>query len=354
MFKSYVPIKNNIYGSQKLIEYLVINVWSVADNKRCQTRLNPELKALSVKYKWFREQISSIYSVCKSLSEQERDDFKSAFINNNKIEDLCSGDIQPIPLSTLRPELVSILIPFFECLYTKFLGWKLIWKKYGTKKSYYDELILENKFSLCPCCGFGDFKTYYSKGYSPYDHYLPQLHYPFSVINFDNLVPLCHSCNSDYKGSTDIIQNGRKVFYPFAANHPKIEVDVNVDKNSLTKLINRVEDKGVFIDKKNITIILNPKDDRIDSWDIIFKIKDRYFNKVADNRVSWLDDVRKIYRDPDVRTDTFSAAFDKVVELDSDKYLGFLKSGYLKNLKSYNHLIRAMDEVSKHSKIHRL
>ncbi len=351
MFKSYVPIKNNIYGAQKLIEYLVVNVWSMADNKRCQTRLSPELKELSAKYKWFKEQITSIYSVCKAISVQEKDDFKNAFLNNNKIEDLCSGAIKPTSLSTLRPELVAVLIPFFECLYTKFLGWKLIWNKYGTKKSYYDALIIENKFTLCPCCGFGDFKTYYSKGYSPYDHYLPQLHYPFSVINFDNLVPLCHSCNSDYKGSTDIIANGRLVFYPFAADHPNIEIEVSVDKTALARLINKVEDNGVFIDKKNITIGFKPIDVRIDSWDAIFKIRDRYFNKVADNRVSWLDDVRKIYRDPDVKTDTFSAAFDKVVELDSDKHLGFLKSAYLKNLKSYDHLIKAMDEVSKHSKI---
>jgi hypothetical protein len=354
MYKSYVPIKNDIYGAQKLIEFLVINVWSVADNKRCQTRLNPELKSLSVKYEWFKNQINLIYKVCKGLSTQERDSFKNAFQNNNRIEELCNGTKKPIPLDTLRSELVVVLIPFFENLYTKFLGWKLIWNKYGTKKSYYDALILQNKFNLCPCCGFGDFKTYYSKGYSPYDHYLPQLHYPFSVINFDNLVPLCHSCNSDYKGSTDILENGRKVFYPFASNHPQIEVEITVDKTALVKLINKVEDNGVFIDKQNITITFNPKDDRIDSWDIIFKIKDRYFNKVADNRVSWLDDVRKIYRDPDVKTDTFSAAFDKVVELDSDKHLGFLKSGYLKNLKSYNHLIKAMDEVSKHSKINQV
>jgi hypothetical protein len=345
MFNLYKPIVNDIYKTHLLIEFLVINVWCKADNKQCRIKLNDELKAIYDKHSWFKKQVSGIYSVCKKLTLAEKNTLKTVFENNNKIEELCNGTIKPIPLSSLNNDLLAAIEPFFEKLYTKFLGWKIIYSKYGTKKSYYNALLIANGFKFCPCCGFGDIKDYYSSGYSPFDHYLPQKHYPLSTVNFNNLAPMCHICNSDYKGETDILLGGQIVYYPFGVGH-KIEVLVTVDKNSLTNLITQIEESGKMLDPKEIKVDFDLKDNRIDSWDKIFKIKDRYFGKIAINRVSWLDDVRKVYRDPQIIADTYEKAFDKVIELDSEKHLGFLKAAYLKNLKSYGSLVKAMDEVS--------
>lgn len=351
MLKVYKPIPHNIYKAHNLILYLVNEVWSKADNGQCKSKLNDELKALYEDQPWFQDQVKAIYKVCKSLKTQEKEDFKTAFAHNNRIEELCDGSIAPISLSALNKDLVKVVKPFFKKLYTKFLGWKTIRDNYGEKKTYYDELNLKNGFIDCPCCGYGDLKTIYSKGRSAFDHYLPQKYYPFSSTNFNNLVPICTTCNSDEKGEVDVLKKGKPIYYPFAKTHPNIEVTVKVNKKALKKLIEPTDDLESKITKSEIKVGFNLSDDKTQSWDKIFDIKTRYFGKVADNRVSWLDDVRQMYRDPDTTVNTYEGAFDKIITIDSNKYLGFLKSPYLKSMKSNSHLIKAMDEVSGSSRI---
>lgn len=344
MLKVYKRIENDIFKAHKLIEYLVNEVWCKADNQRYKTKLNEELKVLVAKYDWLDKHIKDIYKISKDLSPEQKSNFKTAFIVNNKIEALCNGEVEAIPLTSLDKNLVDALTPFFEELYTKFLGWALVYNKYGKKKAYYDKLLLENDFVFCPCCGFGDIKTYYSKGHSPFDHYLPLKHYPFSAINFDNLFPMCHICNSDNKGEDDIIKSGQRVFYPFFSPHPEIKVNVKLEKKSLSKLITKIESKGEKLTDKDIEVSLTPNTEKVISWDKIFSIKDRYFGKIADHRISWIDDVRSMYRKDHI--DSYAKAFDEVIQDDSNKYLGFLKAPYLENLKAYNHLVQAMSEVS--------
>lgn len=351
MLKVYTPINNDIYKAHLLIEFLVDNVWCVADNSTVKTKLNQDLKKIYEEYDWFKNSIDKIYKVCKGLTLNEKDAFKKAFHENNCIEELCTRDKQAVPLNSLNQSLLDVVIPFFKELYTKFLGWKLVYDKFGTKTSYYKTLILKNQFKECPCCGFGDIKSIYSEGHSPYDHYLPQKHYPFSAINFHNLVPMCHTCNSTYKGETDILQGDKKIFYPFSNIHPNIEVYVTVSKKHLPMLITSIEDNGDFLESDAIAVNFNIDDDKIESWNSIFKIKGRYFAKIADYRVAWLNDVREKYKiDKDrIQNYSFLDAFDDIIKSDSNKHLGFLKSPYLKNLKSYDSLIKAMEEVSTHS-----
>lgn len=199
MLRTYKRINNKIFKAQELIVYLVCEVWCKADQQRYKTRLNEELKSLVETHEWFEYHVKKIYRIAKDLTPNQKDDFKNAFLINNEIEKICNLATAPVALSSLDKDLVDALIPFFKELYTKFLGWVLVYKKYGQKKEYYDELILENEFVFCPCCGYGDIKTYNQDGHSPFDHYFPLKHYPFSAINFDNLFPLCHTCNSDRK-----------------------------------------------------------------------------------------------------------------------------------------------------------
>lgn len=353
MLKIYKFISNDIFKAQNLIEYLVNEVWFSADRQKCRSKLNDELKALYDDQPWFQEQIETIYQVCRSLTTTEKLHFKNVFYNNNRIEELCDGKIKQIPINTLNRDLVKVLKPFFKELYTKFLGWKVIRNTYGEKKTYYDELNLRNGFINCPCCGYGDLKTIYSKGRSSFDHYLPQKHYPFSSINFSNLVPICTTCNSDEKGEVDILKGGKPVYYPFANTHPNIEIIVDVSKGVLKKLIeptDSIEDK---ITTSEICIDFNLKDDKTESWDRIFDIRSRYFERICSNRVGWLNKVDKHYRKYKEKIHGYSVenAFDDVIDDDSDDQLSFLKAPYLNSLKLNPYLVRAISEVVGSSKI---
>lgn len=353
MLRVYTPIAHNIYKAHSFIEFLVYEVWCKADKTPIEhkLKLNHVLNSLykNTKLKKFKPEITEIYAVCQKLTNKEKKDFENTFKNNNRIEELCNGIVKPIPLSFLNKNLTKKIVPFFKGLYIGFLSWKVVYENAGEKKSYYDKLNLENKFIECPCCGYGDLKTIYSKGRSAFDHYLPQKHYPLSSTNFNNLVPICTTCNSDEKGEVDVLKIGKPIYYPFAKKHPKIEVKVEIDKKALQKFITPTGKLTNKISKSEIKIDFNIKDDQIESWNRIFNIKARYFGKIADNRISWLDDVRQFYRDPQININTYESAFDKVIQIDSNKHLGFLKSPYLKSLKLNSYLIKAMDEVSGNS-----
>jgi len=349
MLKAYQPIRHKISGAHKLLEFLVLKVWCKADNKSCESKLNANLKALydnsHIDDDSFKKPVKKIYSICKGLSVAEIKAFKKAFVTNNKIKELCNDPSKAIPLATLNNDLADEVIPFFKTLYKSFMSWKFIKDTYGTKKEYYDKLITKNGFKFCPCCGFGTIKTIYDKGHSPYDHYLPLKHYPFSVVNFKNLVPLCTECNSDYKGETDILKAGKKVFYPINSSHIEINIDYAISSNSFRYIIIKTNSTNK-LSRKHIEVLFNVSGEEINSWDSTFDIKSRYFGQVANNRESWLNDVRETYRDSDINTPTFEHAFDKVIKSDANKYQGFLKSPYLNRMKSFSSLIEAMEEVT--------
>ena len=259
MLKVYKSISHDIYKAHNLIEYLVNEVWCKADETPVENKLNNTLKNLydNGRLKNFRTDVEEIYNICKSLDKNEKLAFKTAFENNNKVEELCDGSIKAIALSTLNKKLVEKIEPFFKGLYINFLGWKDVNEYSGNKKEYYDELNLKNGFKECPCCGYGDIKTFNSKGRSAYDHYLPQKHYPFSATNFDNLVPICTDCNSDEKGENDVLKYGTPIYYPFAKNHPRIEINVEVDKKALNKLIEPTDNLEDKVNEKEIKVGFN-------------------------------------------------------------------------------------------------
>jgi hypothetical protein len=350
MLNAYKPIKHSIYKAHGLIEYLVNEVWCKADVAPVENKLNSILKSLynNSRLSNFKTQVNEIYIVCRNLTDQEKQDFQTAFKNNNKIEELCNGKIKPIPLSVLNKNLVEKIEPFFKGLYSGFLGWKLIQDKFGDKKAYYDELNLFNRFIYCPCCGYGDLKTFNSRGKSAFDHYLPQKYYPLSATNFNNLVPICSTCNSDEKGEVDVLKWKKPIYYPFTINHPKIVVTVDVNNKVLQKLIQPTDKLENKITNSDIIIDFNIKDDCVDAWDKIFKIKLRYLGKIADNRVGWLDCVRSYFKRNYIRISNYSVedAFIEVIEDDSNKHLGFLKSPYLNSIKANKHLLKAIKEVT--------
>lgn len=68
-----------------------------------------------------------------------------------------------------------------------------------------DELLYPDieDFDECPFCGIGEPRTL--------DHYLPKEDFPeFSILS-KNLIPICGTCNSSYKG-IQWIENGNRLF----------------------------------------------------------------------------------------------------------------------------------------------
>jgi len=128
-----------------------------------------------------------------------------------------------------------------------------------------------------------------------YDHYLPKAKYPFNAINFHNLAPACHECNSTYKLSKDPLhnakdplqtQNGgrRKSFYPYQTSPFTIALEISLEAEDWTK-----------IEPDNVHIATGPDTIReeIDTWLDVYGIEERYKAKCCgdDDGKYWIEQV---------------------------------------------------------------
>ncbi|MEN4758872.1 hypothetical protein ABEG63_00865 [Chryseobacterium sp. C39-AII1] len=358
MLKAYKPVNYKIKDIHKLIEFLVTEVWCKADRKLPKTRLNAELKSIyeNSDYEWFKDSVDKIYILFKdkSFSQADKDNFHRVFINNNEIEKLCNGTNSPIYAKDFNPIIKDAIVEFFSQLYTKFLGWKVIKDNYGTKKGYYDILVSRtNHFKECPCCGYGDLKTWFSESRSAFDHYLPIKHYPLSSINFDNLAPICDECNGrGVKGEKDILFKGRKkAFYPFSKTHSPINVSVDFDTSIISFIVSEINDEK--FDKNSFRIGFSISSPEVNSWNKIYKIDSRYKGKLADNKCGWFRKVKKQFELEYLKNKKYSAvdAFEHIIKLDDEDHLSLLKIPYLTKLKSFKSLVKAVEEVSGSSTI---
>lgn len=352
MLYNYQKIEHKIFKVQDLLRNLVVEVICKADNNDCFSKLEPYPILIKLyenkRSDWFKTSIENIYKQSKKMDDDERTKLIDVFDNNNNIEYLCLNPTKRLPVSDIKLEVSILLVDFFLELYKKFLSWKDVFSEFGTKKEYYDDLIWDYEFNYCPGCGYGIVKNVYDKGHSAYDHYLPLKHYPFSAVNFNNLFPLCTDCNSDSKGEKDILKKKKKIFYPFNNHHPKIDFNVTVEPKSLFKYINKK--KRINKTELKINVVCDSKyEEELESWDYIFEIGTRYFGQVAQNGKSWLGDVLEKQRKS---KSAIEKCFDTIIDDDSNKHLGFLKSPFLSELKNYDSLIEAINESSNSSRIY--
>ncbi|MGE1166871.1 hypothetical protein ACQJ0Y_27480, partial [Peribacillus simplex] len=89
--------------------------------------------------------------------------------------------------------------------------------------------------------------------------------YPFSSINFRNLVPCCDKCNSlQVKGQKDIIAlSTGKLFFPYDDNHKGLSLNVHVKHDNPE--IEKIDWEFIFHSSDN-------KSDEIESWKTIYSI----------------------------------------------------------------------------------
>ncbi|HEY7404280.1 MAG TPA: DUF262 domain-containing protein [Candidatus Angelobacter sp.] len=144
-----------------------------------------------------------------------------------------------------------------------------------------------DKRGKCPYCGIGDIKGIYNSKREAYDHYLPKGIYPFNSVNFRNLAPMCHECNSSYKlGKDPIRQNGtrRKSFFSYATAPSGITVSMTLKKRDVMNL------RPADID---LQIASDGRDQEVETWKDVFAIEERYKSKCCgeNDGKAWLQQV---------------------------------------------------------------
>lgn len=296
MLFPYTYVPHQMEKMQGFIDFIFYEVW-------CKAPIglvfhpdlfdgNPDLKDVMSEFgfstkaaergKAFYKDIKAIYELFALLSASEIDQFKHWYQSNNDLEKVCANDpdaqiVRYCDIPVAHKTLGEHLAAFYKDLYSHaLLDIAVLRARIGDIDSHYKYFTRVNKVGKCPFCGMVDLLGPTHLPRDSYDHYLPKSMYPFNSINFHNLVPACHHCNSSYKTSKDPAHTSksqagpverRKVFYPFADTPRDIDLQINLHHSDIEKLTH-----------SDITLKFGPDDihEEIETWKDVYGIEERY------------------------------------------------------------------------------
>lgn len=245
---------------------------------------------IKVEAKYLLDSIVAIFDLCKLLNRRHIKLLRRAVHHNNKIKELCCGELIPVTyreIIKIDSNLAIELQKLFGRLYKYVIDRHPFYSVYGTKSEFYKEIIGEE--TICSCCGVGTMLNKHQKPVGALDHYFPINHYPFSAINFKNLIPICDVCNSKYKTQKDTLYkiktktiSGRRIqklkkykaFFPYSDDYDLIEVSVSITNNNLSSLTPS---------DVNIDYSLTNYNEEIENWERLFKVSEIHKANLLDN-----------------------------------------------------------------------
>lgn len=299
MLFRYRYINHEIEKFQKYSDFLFLDVWTKARGTFNSSKLNQnqELKSIyeTLHYddgawaQFFNSSIENIYTEFLNLGKAQRKELKRWYLTNNRIHSLCMNtNLSPVKYTDIQenyPRLSILLKTFYERLYgsTSPFILDIFGNLKELKKSHYLGFINENfdgHEGICPFCGLNSIKGNDHTKLEAYDHFIPKGKYPFNSINFRNLAPMCHECNSSYKLEQNPLMNidpitniitRRRAFYPYSLENWNIVIHVELQNPDLKNLT-----------KEEIQIVTNcyGKDEELESWMEVFGIEERYKAKL--------------------------------------------------------------------------
>lgn len=286
MIKSYNYSYSKIQRVQSFVNHVmldvVFNAKNISATSFSSSLVLPKYQILidEINIDYILNPLSEAFLICKNLNSKQIKLLKTAVHNNNKIRELCNGDIQPVKyeqIEAMDKNLKKAIKLFCDCLYDHCIKLAPFYNSYEDISVYYKTIV--KRSSVCRCCGINKVLTQFHTHRSALDHYLPRKHYPFNSLNFKNLIPICDICNGKYKLSEDTLyitsNKGKKdeskrrtlAFYPYSTISQDINIDITFHKNF---------DASIEPSDIEIEISCDGNDEKVASWDRIFGIKENY------------------------------------------------------------------------------
>ncbi|HTA63226.1 MAG TPA: hypothetical protein VK835_12250 [Bacteroidia bacterium] len=237
------------------------------------------------------------------LGKKDKKTIKDALKNNVDIKKLCdnTGGYSPVKYVKISDETFKALLKgFLTELWEGYYFVNSIRDEFGTVQEHFTEFKKKQSGKVCPFCGLYPLKPADGDSRNAYDHYIPKAFYPFISVNFQNLFPICHECNSDEKKQIDTLFRGtsrRKVFFPYDTkyNANRLSVSISPKEKYSKKTLKTLLDE---IDWEVAIKLAGKSDPRLRSWDEIFNIKNRYKNNLLEYQKTWFEDfILKRYRE---------------------------------------------------------
>jgi hypothetical protein len=307
---------------------------------------NPELFEVMKKFfysdkknaDFFYGNVERIYGHFAYLKPKHIRRLKWWYFSNNDIERLCSNNpaLNPARYTDIErryPDLAKDLRIFFSGLYD--FDAADIKAKIGDIDDHYQAFVTTNKAGKCPFCGIGDIKGIHASKREAYDHYLPKALYPFNSINFHNLAPACHECNSTYKLSKDPAHSAtgrRKSFYPYTETPYAIELQVTLQHSDIANLT-----------QADVDLQFGPAalDEKIATWKDVYGIEERYKAKCCGDNDGkyWLTQVLDEWREDGRAPDDYLKTLTRQAKRNPYADCNFLKKAFLEGCERTGHFV---------------
>ena len=353
MLFPYTYVPHQMDKMQTFIDYIFHEVWCKAPTGGPfglnLFDANAELREVMDAFLWddskgaefFYGHVERIYGLFSALSAAQISQFQKWYRGNNDLEKVCVNDpavdlARYADIGVTHNNLNQQLAAFFKGLYSQsLLDLAALRAKIGDIDHHYQAFVSTNKADKCPFCGINDLLGEYHSKREAYDHYLPKVLYPFNSINFHNLVPACHDCNSKYKTSKDPAHKPkdpagaavrRKVFYPFSTAPHAIDLQVTLQHADIENLT-----------PADIHLTFGPANvgEQIDTWKDVYGIEERYKAKFCSNDSrDWLEQVRILHRDHNLAPTAYLVSLDKQVQQSPVANCNFLKKPFLEACQS--------------------
>jgi len=341
----YTYVNHTMEKIQGYMDYIFFELWCKAPLAPYDIALfdnNPELKEIIKELfysetKWggfFISKIQEIHTLFNALNSDEIERLKQWYEANNDILTLCANHDEVVPiryreLDAFNKELSQSLKSFFKELYRKeILSLKAFSSRIGNIDDHYNAFMGVNQTGKCPYCGIYDIEGIHSSKREAYDHYIPKSLYPFNSINFKNLAPMCHKCNSAYKTTKDplydkVRKKRRKAFYSYMPEQPDIKIEVQFENKDIEQLAQ---------DDIHLVITSGTHSEEVQTWMDLFGIKERYKAKCVhktDGSKYWytqiIDECQNLGITPEQMLDTKK----KTAEKDPYADVNFLRKPFL-------------------------
>lgn len=336
MLYKYKKINHKIDSYHVWIRHLVLDVWCRASIPFSTNLLLPEfavaVNAMPANY--LLNKIAHIHNQLIHKPKRFKRMLHDGFRKNNSIEALCNGNIQPLQYSAIRvvdEKFANDLYIFCVSLYDRLSKEDTrIRAAFDGINNHYNAFFANgNNAAVCPFCGISKLLNSHNSKREAYDHFFPKEIYPFTTVNFENLVPMCHSCNSKYKTRKDPInlRNGgpiKVIFYPFS-NGLITNIEISFTFNSADLINLTPQDIDIDITSNNSPV-------KVTRWKEIFGIEERYKAICCDESAfkGWLEEYNMFTQVSDISFDNYIAT------KNMNKYLNqkFLESAYLKGCRN--------------------
>ncbi|QXP54660.1 hypothetical protein H0I25_11235 [Cellulophaga sp. HaHa_2_95] len=359
MHFNYIPIEHDINKLQGYLDFLFFEIWIKAEGDFNSSFLEPNKEFYDIynvlelqETEWgnfFNGRIALIHEeFAKIDNDKFKTDLAESYKANNNIEGLCCNKaLVPITyedIHSVYPDLAKALKSFYSRIYGSTSPFNL--KAFGFLNDkllpdFDTEFMKVNSKEICPFCGINHIKGNNYSTREAYDHFIPKGIYPFNTINFKNLAPMCHECNSTYKltkkpiyfkDDNDINPIERELsrnlsFYPYSESKPELNFKIElkttrIDELKIDEIVLEIESEG--------------NEEQVESWKRIFGLDERYKALLCSPSagIDWYNSIISEYENAEALSDIEGAEqYYQVILKDAKKNLisgtGFIKSVFL-------------------------